>query len=87
MVPLIIETNCNDVVHFVFYKKSSRTEIFWAIIDIQYKVERKDNMFKIQHISRDCNTIDHALAKIILANECLEGFISPSNNGNEYYSQ
>ena len=37
--PLIIETDCKEVVELVMQKKSSRTEICWIIADIQNKME------------------------------------------------
>lgn len=47
--PLIIETDCKEVVELVLQKKSSRTEICWIIADIQNKMEG-DNMTVIRHI-------------------------------------
>lgn len=31
-------------------------------------MQKEENLFKIQHIPRDCNVMAHALAKIVVAN-------------------
>lgn len=67
--PLIVETDCQEVVDFVLHKKSSRTEIFWTIAEIQNKMKKLKDKAKIQHTPRDCNAIAHALAKMALVRE------------------
>ncbi|KAH9671373.1 reverse transcriptase domain-containing protein [Citrus sinensis] len=66
--PLILETDCQDVVDFVLHNKSSRTEICWTIYEIQQKMQSFNNMVELQKIQRMCNAIAHTLAKIALAN-------------------
>ena len=69
LLPLIVEMDCKEIFDFVFHKQSSRTKIFWNIAEIQKKMNSLNSMAKIQHISRDCNAIAHALAKIALGND------------------
>lgn len=37
------------------------------IADIQNEMQRGENLFKIQHIPRECNAIAHALTKVAIA--------------------
>ncbi|KAH9685475.1 reverse transcriptase domain-containing protein [Citrus sinensis] len=66
--PLILETDCQDVVDFVLHNKSSRTEIYWTISEIQQKIQSFNSMVELQKIQRTCNAIAHTLAKTALAN-------------------
>lgn len=63
LLPLIMETNCQDVVDFVLHKKSIRNDFFWITTEIQNKMQRVNN------IVRYCNAIARALAKIALSSE------------------
>lgn len=67
LTPLIIETDCKDVVNLVLHKKSNQTEICWIITDIQSEMQRGGNLFKFQHIPRENNVIAHNLAKMAVA--------------------
>ena len=47
LTPLIIETDCKDVVNLVLHKKSNQTEICWIITNIQSEMQRRGKLFKI----------------------------------------
>ena len=61
LLPLIVETDCQEVIDFVLHKKSSRTKIFWNIAEIQNKMNSLNDKAKIQHVPRDCSAIAHML--------------------------
>lgn len=64
-MPLIIETDSQEVVDLVLNRKSTRTEIFWIISEIQERIKRLQQA-KIQYESRNCNGVAHSLAKAAL---------------------
>ena len=64
-MPLIIETDSQEVVDLVLNRKSTRTEIFLIISEIQERIKRLQQA-KIQYESRNCNGVAHSLAKAAL---------------------
>lgn len=65
LLPLIIETDSQEVVDLVLSKKGTRTEIYWIVLEIQACLKRLQQS-KIQYTSRNCNEMAHALAKTAL---------------------
>ena len=63
--PLIIESDSKEVVELISIKKSTRTEIFWVISEIQDRMKRLKKV-KIQHTPRGCNSLAHSLANLAL---------------------
>lgn len=47
--PLIIESDSREVVDLVSFKKSTRAEMFWIVIEVQDRMKRL-NQVRIQYI-------------------------------------
>ena len=63
--PLIIETDSQEVVDLVLNKKSTRTELYWVISDLQACIKRQQQI-SIQYTPRASNVIAHNLARLAL---------------------
>ena len=64
-LPLIVETDSQEVVDLVLNRKGARKEIFWLISEIQAILSRMQQS-KFQHILRSGNSAAHSLAKLAL---------------------
>ena len=63
--PLIIETDSQEVVNLVLNKKSTRTELYWVISNLQACIRRQQQI-SIQYALRASNVIAHNLARLAL---------------------
>lgn len=63
--PLIVETDCSEVVNQISGKKRSKSELSWILSEVQNQVQRLKEM-KVQFTPRMCNGIAHDLAKMAL---------------------
>ncbi|KAH9689005.1 reverse transcriptase domain-containing protein [Citrus sinensis] len=64
-LPMIIESDSTEVVELVWSRKSSLTEVSWAVKEIKQQLQIS-NAFSLQYVPRKCNAIAHAIAKVAL---------------------
>lgn len=65
LLPIIVESDSKEVVDLARNRKGCLSEIFWQISAIQASLKSL-NQSQIQHVSRACNIIAHALAHLAL---------------------
>ncbi|KAH9678148.1 putative non-LTR reverse transcriptase [Citrus sinensis] len=65
LLPIIVESDFKEVVDLTRNRKGCLSEIFWQISAIQASLKSL-NQSQIQHVSRACNIIAHALAHLAL---------------------
>ena len=64
-IPVIMESDAQEVVSLMFGKKSTRTEIFWVVAEVHDQIKRLKHV-KVQYTLRNCNSVAHSLAKLAL---------------------
>lgn len=52
--PLVVESDCREVVNLITGNKSSNLEIGWIIYEAQQRIKRLKNVI-VQHTTRNCN--------------------------------
>ena len=62
-IPVIMESDLQEVVNLISCKKSTRTEIFWVVAEVQDQIKRIKQV-KMQYTPRKCNNVAHSLAKL-----------------------
>ena len=74
--PLMVESDCQEVVKLVNNKKGSRTKIVWVILEIQSLSKDFQNI-SFYHTPRSCNAHAHCLAKLALRSNKIVGWLEP----------
>lgn len=64
-IPVIMESDSQEVVSLMSCKKSTRTEIFWVVAEVHDRIKRLKHV-KVQYTPRNCNSVAHSLAKLAL---------------------
>ncbi|KAL9426330.1 hypothetical protein AB3S75_033166 [Citrus x aurantiifolia] len=64
-IPLIVESDCKEVVNLITGKKKSKLEIGWTTSEVQQRLKRLSQV-TVQHTPRSCNSIAHSLASLAL---------------------
>lgn len=65
--PVIIESDCQEVIDLITRRKCSKTEISWIISDIIEDLKKLNNA-TLQHTSRLGNDMAHSIPKMALRN-------------------
>ena len=64
-IPVIMESDSQEIVSLMSYKKSTRAEIFWVVAEVQDRIKSLKHV-KVQYTPRNCNSVAHSLAKLAL---------------------